>query len=131
MSSRILVIDDDQSILDLYRLLLESEGYEVFASLLPYEHLADIEALHPDLIILDVKLGEHYGGLLLLQKLKLYRPTKDIPIILCTAAVQTMQEQEETLRQKGIPVIYKPFDVDELLLIIRQFLPSSPLEANM
>ena len=123
MASRILVIDDDQAILDLYCMLLESEGYEVSASLIAYEQLADIEALHPDLIILDIKLGDQYDGFLLLQKLKLYRPTKDIPVILCTAAVQVMQEQEEILRQKHIPLIYKPFDLDELLQVVHQFLP--------
>ncbi|HJT54903.1 MAG TPA: response regulator [Ktedonobacteraceae bacterium] len=123
MSSRILVIDDNQSILDLYCTLLESEGYEVSTSMVAYEQPADIEALHPDLIILDVKLNSQYDGFLLLQKLKLYRPTKDIPVILCTAAVQAMQEQEEILRQKHIPLIYKPFDLDELLQVVHQLLP--------
>ena len=53
-------------------------------------------------------------------------PTKDIPVIISTAAVQAMREQEATLQEKGIPLIYKPFDVDELLRVIRQLLPSPP-----
>lgn len=123
MSPRILVINDDQSILDLFSHLLEAEGYEVFTSKVTYEDVKDIEGLRPALIILDFKIGNHNLGWTMLQKLKLYRPTKDIPLILCTAALNEVREQEETLRQKGIPLIYKPFEIDELLQVVQQFLP--------
>ncbi len=123
MPSRILVIDDNQTLLELYGVLLEDEGYGVTLSMTAYEQLADVEALHPDLIILDIKLGYQDDGLLLLQKLRLYRPTKDIPVIICTAAIEMMREQEETFRQKHIPIIYKPFDLDGLLQAVRQLLP--------
>ena len=126
MSSLILVIDDDKPLLDLYSMVLEDEGYRASLSMNEYGQLADIETLQPDLIILDIKLGHQYDGFLLLQKLRLYRPTKDIPIIVCTAATEAIREQEETFRQKHIPVIYKPFDLDELLQVIRQSLPSHP-----
>jgi DNA-binding response OmpR family regulator len=123
MASPILVINDDQSILDLFGLLLKAEGYEVILSMRTYEDVSDIEQLRPALIILDFKIGHHNAGWLLLQKLRMYHPTKDIPLIICTAALMEVHEQEETLRQKGIPVIYKPFDIDELLLVVQQFLP--------
>jgi CheY-like chemotaxis protein len=124
MSSHIFVIDDDQDILELYQTLLESEGYTVTISTIAYEQVRDVETLHPDLIILDMKVGEQYQGLLLLQKLRMYPPTRAIPVIMCSAAVTLMREQEETLQAKGIPIIYKPFDIDELLQVIRQLLPS-------
>ncbi len=127
MASLIMVINDDQSILELFRFILESEEYNVTSSLIVYEDVKDVEKLQPDLIILDVRLGYHAEGLLFLQKLKMYPPTKDIPVILCTAALSEMREQEETFRKKGIPVLYKPFDVDELLKLVHQFLPSPAL----
>ena len=58
----------------------------------------------------------------------MYPPTKDIPVILCTAALSEMREQEETLRQKKIPVLYKPFDMDELLKLVHQILPAPSLD---
>ena len=128
MASSILVINDDQSILELFHLILESEGYEVSSSLVVYEDVKDVEQLNPALIILDVRIGYHAEGLLLLQKLKMYPPTKDIPVIICTAALSEMREQEETLRQKKIPVLYKPFDMDELLKLVHQFLPAPSLD---
>ena len=126
--TRILVINDDQSILDLFQLLLESEGYEVLLSKIAFEEVSQIEQQHPHLIILDVKLGTHAEGFLFLQKIRMYPPTTALPVILCTAAVGEVREQEEVLRQKGIPVIYKPFDLDELLQVIHQFLPASSLD---
>lgn len=115
MQAHILVINDDQAILDLYRLLLEGEGYEVQLSKIAIENVHQIEEMAPDCIILDLKLGFGRNGLMLLQQLRMYRPTADIPVILCTAAVRLVREQEDILKQKGIPVVYKPFDVDELL----------------
>jgi len=127
VAAPILVINDDQAILQLFQLLLEGEGYQVQTSLIAYEDVREVAQIAPSLIILDLKIGRDQQGLLLLEQLRLYRPTMAIPIILCTAAVQLIREQEETLRQKGIPVLYKPFDVDEVLSLVRSTL-SSPLD---
>jgi CheY-like chemotaxis protein len=122
MTKRILVINDDQAILDLYSLLLKEEGYEAHLSKIAVEDVRQIEELAPDCILLDLKLGFGRNGLTLLQQLKMYRPTAAIPVILCTAAVKMIREQEDILKQKGVPVVYKPFDVDELLEVIRNAL---------
>lgn len=123
--SHILVVNDDQSLLDLYRMVLETEGYVVHVSLMAFEEIVEVEKMQPDLIILDAKLGYHYEGLLFLQKLKLYPGTRQIPVMICTAATREMREQEETLQQKGIPLLYKPFELDELLGLIEQLLSTS------
>ncbi len=126
MPAHVLVIDDDQSILELFRLILEPEGYQVTLSKSAFEDVQEVDQLKPDLIIMDFKLGRHEDGFLLLQKIKMYRPTKDIPIILCTAAVDIVVEQENVLREKGIPILYKPFDVDELLMVVERLLKNPP-----
>jgi CheY-like chemotaxis protein len=122
MSTRVLVIDDDDSILELFKMVLEPQGFNVQLSKTTYEDVKHVEALHPSLIILDAKLGQQYEGFLLLEKLKLYPPTKSIPVILCSAALEEIRQQEDTLRQKGIPIVYKPFALDELLQAIEQCL---------
>lgn len=120
MASRILVINDDESILELYRLILEGEaGYTVTISLIAFEDVTDIAEMQPDLIILDAKLGAHREGLLLLQKLKMYRPTEAIPVLLCTAADDLIRQNEATLRERGIPILSKPFDIDDLLQYVK------------
>ena len=125
MAARILVINDDESILELFRLILEGEGYELHASEEAIVDITQVERLQPDLVILDLKLGMQQEGWLMMQKLRMYRPTQHIPIILCTAALNEAREQEATLRDKGIPIVYKPFSVDELLEAVNNFVPSS------
>src|SRR5579859_503664 len=123
MSTRVLVINDEVSILELFRLVLEPEGYEVHTSEETIENLEEVEHLRPDLVILDLKLGAQEEGWVMMQKLRMYPPTQNIPIILCTAALNEAREQEEMLRDKGIPVVYKPFSVDELLAAVHTILP--------
>jgi DNA-binding response OmpR family regulator len=124
MSARLLVLNDDEFILNLYKLLFEEQGYTLHLARIAFEDVRDIEDLHPDLIILDIKLGIHYEGFSMLQQMRMYPPTKDIPVIICTAALNMVTEQESTLRAKGIPVIYKPFSLEEILTAVRSALSS-------
>ena len=122
MAIRIMVINDDQDILDLYEALLSEEGYDVLTSKLAFEHPAAVELLHPDLVMLDLKFGTQLEGWKMMQKLRLYRPTSELPIIVCTAALREAREQEDHLRSEGIGIVYKPFAIDHLLLAVRQML---------
>ena len=124
MAARILVVNDTQSILELFRMVLEDEGYEVILASLPMQHVSDVEQIHPDLIILDLIFGSEKTGWQMLQMLKMYRATASIPIIVCTAAIHYAQEMEGYLVSKNVLVVYKPFDIEELLDAITQVLQS-------
>ncbi|GCE49677.1 response regulator receiver domain-containing protein [Thermosporothrix hazakensis] len=119
---RILVVNDTQDILDMFRILLEEEGYEVILSSYPLQKVGEIEKLHPDLIILDFMFGSEKSGWQMLQLLKMQRSTASIPIVLCTAAQNAVRDQEGYLTAKGIRIVYKPFDIDELLIVIKETL---------
>ena len=125
MAQRILVIDDTQEILDLFRVILEAEGYDVLLSTHSYENVVEIEHLHPDLLVLDFLMGKQNEGWRLLQMLKMHAPTASIPIIICTAALKEVREQEDYLQKKEIQVIFKPFDIDELVSAVKRGLESS------
>jgi DNA-binding response OmpR family regulator len=122
VATRVLVINDDESILELFQMLLQSEGYEVLTSVEAIENIADVEALQPELVILDLKLGMQEEGWIMLQKLRMYPPTAGIPVIVCTAALDIVRQQESTLQDKGIPIVYKPFSLDELLKAVHSVL---------
>lgn len=128
MAVRIMVINDDQDILDLYRDLLEEEGYEVVTSKLAFEHPIAVETLHPDLIILDLKFGTQFEGWKMMQKLRMYRPTATLPIIMSTAAVREAREQEDHLRAEGIAILYKPFQLEHFFQAVQQVLAASTVE---
>ena len=119
MASRILVINDDQSTLELFQLILEAEGYEVLLSERAMEDVSKIEQQQPHLIILDVKLGTQTDGLLFLQKIRMYPPTTVLPVILCTAC------GEEGLRREAnaagaFAFITKPLDPDYLAELLKK-----------
>lgn len=123
MARRILAIDDDASILDMYTLLFQGEGYEVQTSKAFFEDVHEIERLAPSLIILDLKASHQFQGPSLLDKIQAYLPTKHIPIIVSTAStLQEIQEQAAYLQQKNIQLLYKPFDIEELLQKIEKLL---------
>jgi DNA-binding response OmpR family regulator len=122
VATRVLVINDDESILELFQMLLQSEGYEVLTSVEAIENIADVAALEPELVILDLKLGMQEEGWIMLQKLRMYPPTAEVPVIVCTAALDIVRQQESTLQDKGIPVVYKPFSLDELLKAVHSVL---------
>jgi DNA-binding response OmpR family regulator len=124
VATRILVVNDTQEILELFRMLLEEEGYEVVLSGLPIQQISDVEQIHPDLIILDFVFGDQKSGWQMLQMLKMKRSTASIPVIVCTAALDMVREQEGYLVSQGVHVVFKPFDIDHLLTNIKQLLNS-------
>ena len=111
----ILVVNDTVEILDLFREILEEEGYRVSLYSFAFRDLDEIKENRPDLIILDFIIGGEDHGWQLLQKLKMDRETATIPVVVCTAAVRLVRDLEGHLKEKGVGVILKPFDIDDLL----------------
>lgn len=130
MAKRVLIFDDDQDILDLYCLILEPEGYEVFP--LPYagECFQDIERIRPDLIIVDFLLHASDGGWKLLHDLHTCPTTSALPLILCSAAAEEIRKQKDYLQGLDIAIVYKPFDIDALLQVVREMLQLVSSEKN-
>ena len=125
MAARILVVNDTQEILELFRIFLEEEeGYEVILAGNPIQQVKEVEQINPDLIILDLVFGDEKTGMQMLQMLKMQHSTATIPIILCTAALNLVREQEGFLVSQGVHVIYKPFDLDHLRTSVNQLLAS-------
>jgi DNA-binding response OmpR family regulator len=121
--ARILVVNDTQEILELFRVLLEEEeGHEVILSGLPFQEISDVEKIKPDLIILDFVFGDQKSGWQMLQMLKMKRSTANIPVIVCTAALDDVREQEGYLVSQGVHVVYKPFDIEHLVNNVRELL---------
>ncbi len=114
MHKKILVVDDDSSIVEGIKLILESEQYTVTTST-KAEHIQNtIKECCPDLIILDVMLVG-YDGRMIAQKLKSDRKTKNIPIIMISAS----HDIEESVYKYGADTfLAKPFDMESLLTAV-------------
>lgn len=122
MPARIMVVNDTQEILDMFRDLLEQEGYDVILYSYAIQDMDEILRHKPDLIILDYIFGAERTGWQLLQKLKMRRDTATIPVVICTAAKRQVEEIEGHLVAMGVGIVLKPFNVDDLLHTIEQTL---------
>jgi len=112
--TKILVIDDEPSIVNLVQAYLKPEGYEVFTASDGFAGLKAAHAFKPDLIILDVMLPG-MDGLELLSKL---RRESDVYVIMLTART------EETDTIVGLSVgaddyVTKPFSPRELVARVK------------
>jgi DNA-binding response OmpR family regulator len=132
MAARILVVNDTQEILELFRMFLEEEeGYEVILAGTPMQQVTDVEHINPDLIVLDLVFGDEKTGLQMLQMLRMQRSTASIPVIVCTAALDLVREQEGYLVSQGVRVLYKPFDLDHLSTHVKQLLQTHEHDSSV
>jgi CheY-like chemotaxis protein len=128
----ILVINDTQEILDLIQVLLEDEGYRVTTSL-ALLNLDKVKALMPDVIVQDLLFeGMQETGWKFLTLVRLDPQLAHIPLILCTAAVQTINDPQMAaqLDRLGVRVVLKPFDLEELLRVLAETLTAQGLIAK-
>jgi DNA-binding response OmpR family regulator len=113
---RIAIINDDTAYLELmHELLEEIEGYVVTICKEADDAYEFVKETQPDLVILDIRVGHEENGWVILNLLTLDPATRPIPVIVCSAAVHSLQEHEELLQQYDCDVLPKPFDLDALL----------------
>jgi len=89
MSSRVLIVDDEEGIRLLYKEELEEEGYEVELASSGEEALKKLDSGQMDMVLLDIKMPG-MDGVEVLRKLK--EKYKELPVILCTAYPHYKQE---------------------------------------
>jgi CheY-like chemotaxis protein len=118
----IVVMNDEPTILDALQELLIGEGYRVTVLRESRGAYERIKAIQPDLAILDMRMGNELVGFELIELLTLDPATSGIPLVVCSAASQALREHADQLAHQNIPVLAKPFRLDELLTIIGQVL---------
>ncbi len=122
VGKQILIIDDQSQLLSLMRRILEDEQYQVFILQDGKDAFSQMKALLPDLLILDLKLG-NVSGQDILKQLKKDSITAEIPVIVYTAAVLEAQEVAEMISSdpklyQGVYLIHKPFELEDLLTLV-------------
>lgn len=93
--TKILIVEDEAMIVDMYRMRLEAEGYEVLTTDKGSEALALAEEKKPAVILLDVILPE-VDGFAVLQSLKNNFATHDIPVLMLTNLSQESDIERAT-----------------------------------
>jgi len=87
---RVLFIEDDPAVAEMYKLKLELDGYQVKVVSNDDQVMQEAAALRPDMIFLDLRMGEELG-IATLQRLRATDGTRHLPvIILSSRAAQEM-----------------------------------------
>jgi DNA-binding response OmpR family regulator len=118
MAKKILIMDDDPTIADLLTEALADEGYETFMTTQSLRFYDAVREHMPDLIMLDIMMPYLDGR----DELKLMAMAVDrqIPVIVVTAFLGAGNEEQE-FREAGVKhIVYKPFDLDKLLQLVRE-----------
>ena len=118
----ILVIDDDESVRELLRRMLISEGYKVITAVDGNEGLELAQRHLPDAITLDVVMPGGKDGWQVLHDLKESPRTQSIPVVM----VSVMAEQENGLSLDVEDYLVKPIDVNRLSRVIHRITSQSP-----
>ena len=110
--SKILVIDDDIAICELVKINLELQGYECFYSTDPIKGFAYIKQEKPNLVILDVMMG-NVNGFDIAKKIRHSQDISKTPIIMLTA-LSELNNKLEGFNSGVDDYITKPFEIEEL-----------------
>jgi adenylate cyclase len=117
---RILAVDDVPNNLEILRVRLEAEGYEVIMAADGEEALARMRDSDPDLVLLDVMMPK-LDGIAVLKQFRGERPNHILPVILVTAKDDT-RDIVEGLEAGGDEYLTKPFEQAALVARVRSLL---------
>ena len=122
----VLIVDDEVGARESLKMILKND-YEVFLAKNAEEAFLQIKNHSPDVILLDIILPD-LDGLKVLEKIKQNDPDA---IVIMITATKTVKTAVEAMKLGAYDYVTKPFDVDELRLIISRALSTQALEKEV
>jgi PAS domain S-box-containing protein len=116
--ARILVVDDETSLVSLLRDALAPDGHEILSSTSGSDALATLEDAGVDLVIMDYRMPDMDGRRL--HDAILERHPALAPGLILTTGDTVSREPDKFARQVGMPLLHKPFDLDDLRKVVRR-----------
>jgi DNA-binding NtrC family response regulator len=108
---RILVVDDEASVLITYRLILEQQGYKVVACATSLDAIDALQKQSFDLVLCDYSLEEQHTGFEVITEARKRWP--ELPAALLTGYATKETADEASARNIGI--MFKPIEIEEFL----------------
>ncbi len=123
-ASKVIVIEDDPEMINLVKLILKKEGFDVTGAMGGRDGLDAIEHLKPDLVLLDLMMPD-IDGWEVYQTMKANEQMKGIPVIIITAKAQSIDKVLGLHIAKVDDYITKPFSPNELVASVRRVLANN------
>jgi len=121
MGKKILIVDDDQSLIELVKAVLENEGYDVETAMRGEECIEKLNGYRPDLLLLDMMMPG-MSGREVCEKIRKNPKTKDLKIAFITVAKFSEAGKGVLEKMKVLDYITKPFDNDDLVRRVRKMI---------
>jgi len=115
MKKRILVVDDERDILELLRVKLTKRGFDVMTAQTKQDFFERVFKDKPDLVILDIWLGNNDGGPQLHDEAIARGLDPALPVIFISALVDKGTPPKHAVRGGRYALYGKPFDFDVML----------------
>jgi two-component system response regulator AtoC len=124
---KVLVVDDEESVRQMLKDVLENDGYKVLLSADGRDAIKKINEMTPEAVLLDIRMSETDG----MAVLEIIRKTGNmVPIILMTA-FGTTDMAIQAMQAGAFDYIIKPFNLDELVLTVRKAVSMQQLAAEV
>ncbi|MBM4784024.1 MAG: sigma-54-dependent Fis family transcriptional regulator [Archangiaceae bacterium] len=124
--SEVLVVDDEPSILEFLEVLLSKHGHQVRTAPSVEAATKALTASVPDLVITDFRIGKQSG----LDVVKAARALSMPPEVIVVTAYGTPASAVEAMRQGAYDYVTKPFDNDELMLLVERAIEKRSLRVE-
>jgi two-component system cell cycle response regulator DivK len=120
MAKTVLIVEDNELNMKLFRDLLEAHGYQTAGTSNGFEALDLVRKLRPDLILMDIQLPQ-VSGLEVTKWIKDDPELRSIPVVAVTAFA--MKGDEERIREGGCEAyLSKPISVGKFIETVRRFI---------
>jgi CheY-like chemotaxis protein len=121
----VLVVNDDRDMLEVYQAMLGEMGHQVVPRLDLDPDPGTVIETGAEALVIDLQReADPMAGLNVIEELRQHPATRDMPIILSTGAAAEVQHLSPRLSQLQVPVLIKPFDVDEFHDVVQRLVAS-------
>ena len=122
--AHILVVDDEPEIVKLVAKLMEARGHRVSIARDGQECLDAVARERPDVLVVDLNLPK-VDGFEVCKRLKGAEATKDLPIVMMTAAFPTIEDADRGITLGADEYVVKPFLREVLVHNVERLIPKS------
>jgi len=116
INGRIFLLDDDELIVTMLSRALRNEGFETQVQTSSADIIQKMEAWHPDVMLLDINLGEDRNGLDILAEIKANE--LDVQVVMLTGD-DTAESAIKAMKIGAADYLTKPFNIDEVIMVVK------------
>ena len=123
----VLVINDDRDLLEAYQEMLRQLGHEPVTKLAARSGPETVREAHAQALVVDFERpDERDFGLRVVEQVRADPELRELPVMVCTAAAEArLRQVRERLSELNVPVLPKPFTIEEFEVALQSLLMGS------